>query len=322
VSSRRGLAVASLLLAVVGGGCASVTVEPVSSLPIATPLVSPTATESVAPATDASGGQSGVPAFSHVYLLVLENEGFASLVGNPNAPFLNSLIAGYGLATNYYGVDHPSEPNYLALFSGSTQGVTDDNDHEFAAANLADQLDAHGKTWAVYAQDYPGNCFLGSSSNGKGEGIGAAGTYARKHNPAMSFTDITGNPVRCAQIKDLAAFDPAATDFAMIVPNECNDMHSCSVAVGDSFLRTFLPRITSSPAFAGSVLFVTTDEGTSDVGGGGRVATVVVGPQVSAGSTSSISYDHYSLLRTIEDAWGLGCLGQSCAATNMAALFG
>jgi phospholipase C len=242
-------------------------------------------------------------------------------VGNSQAPYLNGLIAKYGLATNYFGVSHPSQPNYLALFSGSLQGVTDDNPHDISATNLADQLEAQGKTWSVFAQDYPGNCSTSASSNGQGDGIGAAGTYARKHNPAISFTDISTNPARCARIENLASFDPAAADFEMIVPNQCNDMHSCPVATGDAFLQAFVPRITSSPAFAGSVLFITTDEGTSDVGGGGRVATVVVSPLVTAGLTVPANYDHYSLLRTIEDSWGLPCLGLACSATNMAAFF-
>ena len=153
------------------------------------------------------------------------------------------------------------------------------------------------------------------------DATGSPGTYARKHNPAISFTDIATNPSRCAQISDLSTFDPGAASFELIVPNECNDMHSCPVSTGDAFLRAFVPRITSSPAFAGSVLFITTDEGTTNTGGGGQVATIVASPMVHAGFTSPAPYDHYSLLRTIEDSWGLGCLGQACAATDMAAFF-
>jgi hypothetical protein len=311
-----------ILVGSIVGACTSVTVEPLTSLPITTAQSTPVALESVASATLGPGNSGGTPRFNHVYLLLLENEEFTSLVGNSKAPYLNSLIADYGLATNYYGVAHPSQPNYLALFSGSTQGVTDDNNHDLGATNLADQLDAHGKTWAVYAQDYPGNCFTASSSNGQGEGIGSAGTYARKHNPAISFTDISTDPTRCARIHNLAGFDPAAADFEMIVPNECNDMHSCPIGTGDDFLKTFIPLITTSPPFADSILFITTDEGTSDVGGGGRVATIVVSPLVGAGSRSAVRYDHYSLLRTIEDSWNLGCLGQACSATSMSAFFG
>ena len=303
------------LLAALVAGCAGVTV---TTPAVQTSGPSATAATSVAASAAAS---SGMPDFAHVYVLVLENEEYGSLVGSSKAPYLNGLIAKYGLATNYEAVAHPSQPNYVALFSGSTQGLTDDNNHDLAGTNLADQLEARGKTWNVFAQDYPGDCFAGSTNAGDGGGIGAGGTYARKHNPAISFTDIASNPARCARIVDLTQFNPAASDFSLIVPNQCNDMHSCSVSIGDAFLQSFVPRITSSAAFANSVLFITTDEGTTDAGGGGRVATVVVSPLVRAGLTSAAPYDHYSLLRTIEDAWGLGCLGQACTADNMAEFF-
>lgn len=280
------------------------------------------ASSSSAPASpSARAAGTGLPHFAHVYLLVLENEEYSSLVGSADAPYLNGLIAKYGLASNYYGVAHPSQPNYLALFSGSTQGVTDDGNHDLTGASLADQLDAANKTWSVFAQDYPGGCFAGASKSGTGEGIGAAGSYARKHNPAISFTAISSNPSRCARIANFAAFDPAAADFELIAPNQCNDMHSCPIATGDAFLSTFVPRITSSPAFADSVLFITTDEGKSDSGGGGQVLTLVISPLGKTGFTSATRHDHYSLLRTIENSWGLPCLAQSCSANDMAEFF-
>jgi phosphatidylinositol-3-phosphatase len=300
------------LIAVVVGGCGGVSVTAIDT----TPKASASTASPAASATDAA-----LPQFDHIYVLVLENEEYGSLVGSIKAPYLNGLIAKYGLATNYDAVAHPSQPNYVALFSGSTQGLADDANHDLPGTNLADQLSARGKTWAVYAQDYPGNCFTGSTNDGSGGGIGSAGTYARKHNPAISFTDVSTDPARCARIMDLGQFDPAASDFSLIVPNECNDMHSCSVSVGDAFLQAFVPRITGSPAFKNSVLFITTDEGTSSKGGGGRVATLVVSPLVSAGFTSAAPYNHYALLRTIEDTWGLGCLGQACSAPNMGEFF-
>jgi phosphatidylinositol-3-phosphatase len=280
-----------------------------------------TAPASAPAATPAVSTRAGLPAFAHVYVLILENEEYGSLVGGSEAPYLNGLIAKYGSATNYYGVMHPSQPNYLALFSGSTQGVTDDGSHDLSGTNLVDQLQAAHKTWIDYQQDYPGGCFTGSTKNGDGEGIGKAGSYARKHNPAISFTDISSNPARCARIVSLAGFDPEAADFELIVPNQCNDMHSCPIADGDSFLSAFVPRITTSAGFANSVLFITWDEGSSSDGGGGKIATVVVSPLARPGFTSSTRYDHYSLLRTIEDAWGLSCLGRACSATSLAEFF-
>jgi len=102
----------------------------------------------------------------------------------------------------------------------------------------------------------------------------------------------------------------------------CNDKHDCPVSTGDDFLRSFVPRITDSEAFADSVLFITWDEGTGGAGGGGHVATIVVSPLVPAGFTSSVPYTHYSLLRTIEAAWDLGCLRHSCPANDMREFFG
>jgi hypothetical protein len=314
VSTRaRSLTLLFAAVPILAAACTGVTVD--------SPTTSSSTTSPSPDSTVAAATASGLPSFSHVYLIILENEEYGSVVGSPDAPYLNGLIASYGLASNYFGVAHPSQPNYLALFSGSTQGVTNDSNHDVSAINLADQLEAKGRTWAVFAQDYPGDCFTGATKGGSGEGIGAKGSYARKHNPAISFTDISSNPSRCAHITNLAAFDPAAADFEMIVPNQCNDMHSCPVSTGDEFLKEFVPKITSSAAFAGSVLFITFDEGSSDAGGGGHIVTIVVSPLVKPGFQSATKYDHYSLLRTIEDSWGLGCLGQACSATDMAGFF-
>src|SRR5207249_2992874 len=114
--------------------------------------------------------------------------------------------------------------------------------------------------WAVFAQNVPAGCFRGTDAT---DGPDGPGKYVRKHNPAISFRGISGDPARCAGITDFSHFDPTAADFEMVIPNLCNDMHDCSVATGDAFLRSFVPRITDSPAFAHSVLFITWDEGTS-----------------------------------------------------------
>lgn len=259
-----------------------------------------------------------MPDFRHVFLLVMENREYGSIVGDSSAPYINSLIVRYGLATAYTAVAHPSEPNYLALFSGSTQGVTDDAVHDLGGTNLADQLEAHGRTWRVFAQNVPQGCSTGAAAAGGADG---SGTYARKHEPAISFSDIRTNAARCGQITDFSHFDPSAADFELIVPNMCNDMHDCPVSSGDTFLRSFVPRIIDSPAFADSVLFITWDEGSTDIGGGGHVATIVVSPLVAAGTVSTIPHSHYSLLRTIEDAWGFDCLGHACAADDLAEFF-
>jgi phosphatidylinositol-3-phosphatase len=312
VAYRRGPIVGLLLISVLAFGCSQTPPSPTAAVLAAT---------AGADVTVGAGGARAVPgtvpAFAHVWVLVLENASFATLADGSSDPYFRSLMSKYGLAANYFAVAHPSQPNYLALFSGSTQGVTDDGTHNLTGTNLTDQLQAHGKTWRVYEQDYPGGCFAGPTSGGLGEGFGAAGLYARKHDPAISFDNIRTNSARCANITSLSSFDPAAADFELIVPNGCNDMHSCPMATADAFLADFVPHMTTGPAFANSVLFITTDEGT----GANQVATLVISPLARAGFSSSVRHDHYSLVRTIEDAWGLGCLGQACNANDMSEFF-
>lgn len=280
----------------------------------AVPGLSPSTARSPTPTPPATGG---VPAFRHVYLIVMENKAYESIVGNSAAPYLNRLIARFGLAARYEAVAHPSEPNYLALFSGSTQGVTDDGVHDLPGRNLADELEEHGRSWRVFAENVPLGCFTGSAAAGGPDG---PGTYARKHEPAISFVDIARNQARCRNITDFSHFDPAAADFELIIPNLCHDMHDCSVAVGDAFLRSFVPHITDSAAFSDGVLFITWDEGT--VGpGGGHVATIVVSRRVRSGTVSRVPHDHYSLLRTIETALGIGCLDRACSANDLREFF-
>jgi hypothetical protein len=262
---------------------------------------------------------SGLPVFSHIDVIVMENKEYGDIVGSAHAPYLNSLIAQYGLATNYTGITHPSEPNYFALFSGSTQGATNDGVYNLDGENLADQLEAKGKTWKVFAENAPTNCFTDILALGGEDG---PGLYVRKHNPAISFTDISHSPERCANITDLTHFDPAAANYALIVPNQCHDMHDCSVATGDDFLKGFVPKILNSRAWQdGGALFITWDEGSTSLGGGGQVPLLVISNRVPKGFRSSVEHNHYSLLRAVEDAWGLGCLNQACAASSLEEFF-
>ena len=198
--------------------------------------------------------------------------------------------------------------------------MTDDGTYNVTGLNLVDQLESHGRSWKVFAQNVPANCYTGSSASGGEDGTG---TYARKHEPAISFTDIQTDGTRCANIADFTHFDPGAADFELIIPNLCNDMHDCSVSVGDSFLQGFVPQILNSPAWQqGGVLFIVWDEGSSSAGGGGQVAMIVISNQlVSSGFTSSVAHNHYSLLHTIEDAWGLGCLNNTCSANDLREFF-
>ncbi len=171
-------------------------------------------------------------------------------------------------------------------------------------------------------ENLPQPCFLGGAASGGVDLVGAGGWYARKHEPAVSFTDISGSVARCNLVTNLAGFSPTAASFELVVPNMTNDMHDGTVAQGDAFLRAFVPRITTSPAFATSLLLITWDEGSTNLGGGGRVATIVISPSVRAGYRSGVLHTHYSLLRTIENAWGLGCLANACTANDLREFFG
>jgi acid phosphatase len=256
-------------------------------------------------------------AIRHVWWILMENHEYDTIIGNGQAPYLNALVARYGLTTNYYATSHPSEPNYVALVAGSTLGASSDGVYDLAQPSLFSQLAGARRSWRVYAQDDRAGCFTGTTAGGGPDGPGAAGTYARKHNPAISFTSVAGNPAQCRNIQPLGAFDPGAAAFEMIIPNLTNDMHDGSIGQGDAFLRAFVPQIIASPAFrAGGVLFITFDEGGSNAGslgdGGGHVATLIISPGVAHGYRYRAYADHWSLLRTTEGLLGLSCLANAC----------
>ncbi len=247
----------------------------------------------------------------------------ASAISATSAPYLTGLADTYGLAADSYGVSHPSEPNYIAAVAGSTLGVTSDGVYQLADPSLFDQLMKAGLGWRVYAQDYPDGCFTGASSSGGPDGPGAAGTYVRKHDPAILFTSISGNPTACGWIQPLRRFSPTAASFELVVPNLTNDMHDGSTAQGDAFLRAFVPSILASPDWARTVLVITFDEGGTSAGQlgdqGGRVFTAVVRPGLSH-VVSRRYADHYSLLRTTEAAFGLPFLGAAATRSPMSDL--
>jgi phosphatidylinositol-3-phosphatase len=305
------VAVLAIMLVVIAG--------PSGNQPLATNRAIPTTTNAGAP----------LPNFDYIYLIVMENEEARSIVGNPDAPYLNQLMQQYGLAMNYTAIAHPSQPNYLALWSGSPQGVRDNGVHRLNAVHIGDQLEAAGKSWQVFAQNLPltdaagqPTCFTGATASGGPDG---AGNYARKHEPAVSFLNVSNDTARCvAHITDFRHFDPAAANLELIVPNLCNDMHDCPITTGDAWLKSWLgPHILDTPTWrdSNSALFITWDEGSSNDDGGGNVATLVISKQTPPGFTSNMPHDHYSLLRSIQDVWGLGCLQISCMANNLSEFF-
>ncbi|MCX4761470.1 alkaline phosphatase family protein [Streptomyces sp. NBC_01275] len=237
---------------------------------------------------------AGVPTPDHVVVVVFENHAYSQVISSSSAPYINSLRTGGANLTQSYAETHPSQPNYFALFSGSTQGVTDDSCYTpgfSSAANLASELLAAGRTWASYNETLPS----------QGSTTCSSGDYARKHNPWFGFSNV---PTSTA--KTFAQFP---TDYAtlphvsFVVPNLCSDMHDCSVATGDTWLKNNLGAYATWAKTHNSLLVVTFDE--DNRLSGNRIPTVLYGQQVTAGATTSTTYNHYDLLRTLEDGQGL-----------------
>jgi hypothetical protein len=233
---------------------------------------------------------------------------------------LNSLAQTYAWADRYSAVTHPSLPNYLALTSGTTAGITSDcapgGSCLMTGPNLAQAIDRSGRTWKMYAESMTAPCSTANTN-----------TYAVKHNPFLYFPSVTTDHAYCSSHDvpyDRFAADLAGTttlpNFAFISPNLCNDMHDCSIQTGDRWLQANVPRILSSPAFTSerSLLVVTFDEGDA---ADNTVVCVFAGPAARAHNRSSTPFTHYSLLRTIETEWGIAPLtAEDAAATPMTAL--
>jgi phosphatidylinositol-3-phosphatase len=260
-----------------------------------------------------------VTGIQHIIWVWFENRESSQITAT-TAPYFTSFAAANVNLTNFYGVSHPSQPNYLDAFSGSNQGVTDDGYCTFPAStdNLAKQLAAAGKSWRVYAQNFPGGCFNGTSNTGGIDGPGLAGQYVRKHSPAIGFESVRLDATQCTYIQPLANFDPTV-NFAFVVPNMTNDMHDGTTAQGDAFLQAFVPLVTASPDWEHTLLIVTFDEGTTTVNGGGHVYTTAAAPWLAHTNVATF-YNHFSVLRTIEEVYGLPFLGSAATATTMTEL--
>jgi acid phosphatase len=252
---------------------------------------------------------SPLPQVSHVTVVVMENRNWSSIVGNAEAPYINRTLVPQGaLLRNSHAVSHPSEPNYLALFSGSTHGIASDAcPLHFSSANLASELAAVGDTFVGWSESMPRNGYTGCY---------AGNLYARKHVPWVNFTNVpaSDNLVYAG----LPVTTMPTVDF--VVPNLCNDMHDCSTRRGDTWLSKSLPPIIAWNAQNDGLLVVTWDEADPD-NGNNRIATVLVGPMVRAGAKSAQYVDHYGVLRTIESFFGLNCIDKDCQASPISGIW-
>jgi phosphatidylinositol-3-phosphatase len=237
--------------------------------------------------------------FDHIVVVVAENQAFDSVIGAPDAPYITSLAEGGAKMTNSYGLTHPSQPNYLALFSGSTQGVGDNScPHTFSAKNLGQQLIDAGKTFAGYSEGMPSVGYTGCDAD----------RYARKHNPWVNFDNVPTSSNR--------TFADFPTDYtklptvSFIVPDLCHDMHDCNISDGDAWLKDNIGAYAKWAKTHNSLLLFTFDE--DDKQHGNRIPTLFSGAHVKAG-TYAENVSQYSVLRTLQSLNGLDCLENSCS---------
>lgn len=253
---------------------------------------------------------AAVPTPDHVVVVVFENHAYGQVIGSSGAPYINSLASGGASLTASYAETHPSQPNYYALFSGDTQGVTDDScvDPGFSdAPNLASELTAAGKSWASYNESLPS----------EGSTTCKSGKYAQKHNPWFGFGNVSTGSAH--------TFDAFPTDFStlptvsFVVPNLCSDMHDCSVAGGDTWLKDHLKSYADWAKTHNSLLLLTFDE--DNRLSGNRIPTVLYGQPVKAGATSATTYNHYDVLRTLEDMYGTSHAGNAADAKDISGIW-
>ena len=293
---------------------------------------------SMAPSTSSSAStqtvdqsSSGQPiaggAIQHVIIIVMENEGYGSVMGSPSAPYQNQLASQYALAANYFAVSHPSLPNYLAMVAGDTFGVTSDclpAQCALPKTTIPSLLDGKGLTWKEYAESMPANCSQTDSPDG---------LYVAKHDPFVYIDGITGNSgsgatsascdshvVPFSQFsKDLSSSN--LPSYSFITPNLCDDAHSCALSTGDQWLSTVVPGIIKSSSFPTTALFIVYDEGSNNAGfgpnSGGQVVFILVSPFARPGYVSQVPYSHYSLLATVEAIFKTGNLGRNDATASV-----
>jgi acid phosphatase len=247
--------------------------------------------------------REGIPRPDHVVIVVEENHAYRQIIGSPAAPYINALAQQGALMTESFGIRHPSQPNYLALFSGATQGLTDDScPHAFGGPNLGRELLDAGWSFAGYSESMPTNGFTGCGS----------GSYARKHNPWVNFTNLP--PELNRTLAEFPTNFDALPTVSFVIPNLANDMHDGSVARGDAWLRAHWDAYVRWAQSHNSLFILTWDE--DDRSETNHIATIFVGPMVQAGRYTG-RINHYDVLRTLEDMFDLPHANLSSNATPL-----
>ncbi|KAI9348100.1 phosphoesterase [Obelidium mucronatum] len=241
-------------------------------------------------------------------IIVLENADKAAVLADP---YFGTTLKNKGyFMNNFFGVSHPSQPNYIAMVAGSYYTCTSDSNCNLAKKNVADLLEAKGLTWKAYNEGIPSVCYTGTSS----------GKYYRKHNPLISFTNISGNSTRCARIvssTQLATDEAAGTlpNYMFYTPDQNNDGHDTTIAYASNWLKGFLePKLTKA-VYANTLFHVVFDE--SKTSSPNNIYSLFIGKGMQgAGLVDNTLYNHYSALRTIENIFGLGNMGQNDATAT------
>ena len=263
------------------------------------------------PTPNPSPSPSPTPAITadHVFLVVLENHSFSSVIGSPLMPYLNALAAAHSLAANYFANAHQSIADYFMLTTGQMESSDNNFTGTVAVDNVVRAISGAGKSWKAYMESLPAAGYTGNDVY----------PYVKHHNPFSYITDVLDTSAQAANIVPLTQLSldlssRSAPAFAFIVPNIENDAHDCpqgglncvdsaKLAAADNWLKTNIDPLINSPAFANSVLIITWDEGdiTDVANGGGQVATVLVGVRVKTAFQSQNFYQHQSTLRLILD---------------------
>ena len=262
--------------------------------------------------------QKGSVSFSHIFTIVMENHDDASIVGSSQTPYINSLIGKYGFASNYHAVGLPSEPNYLGMTAGSTFGRTNDclvNACPDNATNIADELESGGYTWKAYQESMGSACSTTDST-----------LYRQKHDPFVYYTDIFTNKTRCnSHVVDYSqlATDLSGTtpNYVFITPNMQDDMHDGTILQGDTWLKKNVPIIMNSAAYKSNGLIAIVWDSALDKQGITTASPSIFISPVSKHVASATKENHYSLLRLVEDNFGLKPLGKSSTAADMSEYF-
>jgi phospholipase C len=241
--------------------------------------------------------------FDRIFIMMFENQWIKETI---QQPYFASLLKNGTLLSEYHGVTHPSQPNYITQLGGDFFGIATDDYVTLNVTNLVDLMEPHGLTWKSYQENYPGNCFDGEYNNH---------LYARKHNPFIIFENIRNNKQRCSNIVnsdqlDIDIRNGQLPNLMYYTPNLNNDGHDTGVKYADEYLSQMLPKYLKDSRFMSdrTLIFITFDE--DDYIHDNGVYTMLIGSMVQKGAVDNTMYSHYSLLRTIEDNWNLGTLGR------------